>query len=1170
MNIRIKIVLIILLQSCTQLENKKNTGDSGPQATEVHGHILSNDSISQPVVINSGIPKSVKAGKSPEVLTGLNVKPAGKPDIVLAGIPDICTPGQNGYLLPKEITSSGQSILSGIPEVVIAKDAYSKDVNPYSFTAFGTIQGLKHNQIRCLMQDRSGNLWFSNDDGVTRYDGKYLSHFSVKNGLSNNIVLCMMEDRDGILWFGTFGGGVTSYDGKYFTHYTEREGLSNNIVNAIFQDKTGNIWFATSGGGVSKFDGKIFTHFTAKEGLGSNQIRSIFQDKDGYLWFGTFGNGVTKFDGKSFMNYEDKEGFAGNQVVSIFQDHQGNIWFGTYNTGAIKYDGKYFYQFTDKQGLSDNNVLSMIQDVTGSIWFGTSGGGISKFDGNNFTHFTEKEGLTNNYVRCSLIDKQGSLWFGTRDGGLLKYNGDLFTHYTESEGLGNSKVLSIMQDTKGDLWFGSFSNGISRYDEKKIVRYSLKEGLLNDRIYSIVEDKSGNIWIGSDGMGVARFDGKYFNHYTQYEGLCYNAIRCILQDRTGNLWFGSYGGGVSKFDGKTFVNYSEASGLSSNKVLCMLEDKKGNIWFGTDGAGVTSFDGKIFTNFMVKEGLSHNTVTSVLEDKNGDLWFGTSGGGVTRYDGKYFTIYTEKDGLTNNYINSLYQDKHGKIWMGTRFGPNILEEGKLLQKTKTSELPLFSNYSYEDGFLGIGCNMAALFEDRAGVIWIGATNRLTAIHPESEFPDTIAPNIQLTNVQLFNENIPWINLEHKMDSSFILNNGVKVGDFQFSSVSKWYYLPENLNLAYNNNYLTFSFIGITQKQPQKVKYQYQLEGQDKNWSSLTGRTDVSYGNIDPGDYLFKVKAMNSEGIWSNEYHYSFTIRPPWWKTWWFYAIVIIGALAFIMSYIKWRERELEQQKNWLQKKVEEQTSELKVKNEELHSKNEELQIINSEKDKFFSIIAHDVRGPLSSFQALTELMEEDLQSLNSDEIQSMVGAMKNSAANLFELLGNLLEWARMQRGLIPFNPELLLLEELLNASTEIILQAGHNKSIAIVLDIPADLKVIADKNMLSSVVRNLTSNAVKFTAKGGKVTISAKETGNDRIEISVTDSGIGMKKQMVDDLFKIDTNTSRPGTEGEYSTGLGLLLCKDFTEKQGGRIWAESEVGKGSTFYFTIQSGKKS
>lgn len=242
----------------------------------------------------------------------------------------------------------------------------------------------------------------------------------------------------------------------------------------------------------------------------------------------------------------------------------------------------------------------------------------------------------------------------------------------------------------------------------------------------------------------------------------------------------------------------------------------------------------------------------------------------------------------------------------------------------------------------------------------------------------------------------------------------------------------------------------------------------------------------------------------------------------------------------------------------------KIAEAEIILKNEELQKLNSEKDKFFSIIAHDLRGPFNGFLGLTQIMAEDLPSLKMAEIQEIAVSMKNSATNLFRLLENLLHWARMQQGLIPFNKEALALFPIIEESVEMLMEAAKNKGIEITNEVSDLLEVFADSNMLQTVIRNLVSNAVKFTPKGGKITIRAKMLSDNDIEISINDSGIGMSKALVDNLFQLDVKTNRPGTEGEPSTGLGLLLCKEFVEKHGGKLWVKSEEGKGSTFYFSI------
>jgi len=237
---------------------------------------------------------------------------------------------------------------------------------------------------------------------------------------------------------------------------------------------------------------------------------------------------------------------------------------------------------------------------------------------------------------------------------------------------------------------------------------------------------------------------------------------------------------------------------------------------------------------------------------------------------------------------------------------------------------------------------------------------------------------------------------------------------------------------------------------------------------------------------------------------------------------------------------------------------------EIKLKNDQLLKLDAEKDKFFSIISHDLRSAFSSFLGLTQIMVEELPGLPMYQIQELAEIMRNSATSLFNLLENLLHWASMQQGLISFNPEVHQLLPIVNESIAIILEPAHNKEIELVLDIPDDLAIFADMNMLQTIIRNLVSNAVKFTMKGGKINLSAKTTGDKSVEVSIQDTGIGMSPQIIDNLFRLDVKANRQGTEGEASTGLGLLLCKEFAEKHGGKIWAESKEGKGSHFKFSL------
>ncbi|MGE5395376.1 MAG: ATP-binding protein, partial [Candidatus Saccharibacteria bacterium] len=251
-------------------------------------------------------------------------------------------------------------------------------------------------------------------------------------------------------------------------------------------------------------------------------------------------------------------------------------------------------------------------------------------------------------------------------------------------------------------------------------------------------------------------------------------------------------------------------------------------------------------------------------------------------------------------------------------------------------------------------------------------------------------------------------------------------------------------------------------------------------------------------------------------------------------------------------------------------TERKEAEKEISQKNEELENLNATKDKFFSIIAHDLRSPFNSLLGLTEMLSVDLPNMSKEDVQPMVNIIYKSTNNLYRLLENLLQWSQIQSGTIPFDPKPVSLKLVIDESVEVTKEPAMLKEIDIASTVNNQLMVYADSNMLQTVIRNLMSNAIKFTPKGGKVTVAAFRTEDNQVEISVADTGIGISETMIGNLFRMDVKTNRMGTEREPSNGLGLLLCKEFVEKHGGKIWVESEVDKGSVFHFTIPAPSKS
>ena len=1158
------IVFFLSLTACNQQHKQESSSPFSPKIVEAKGYVVPHDSMAKPKTVLAGNPVAVKTGKPEVILTNTNVFPAGVPKVVKAGTPKIYKPGEDSIFVQKTVPAIDSPFMAGVPEMVLVKDAYIKDNNPKNFSSFTKLQGLKHNNIFCIMQDNIGNLWFGTVGGACRYDGKYFTHFTTKEGLSNDFVTSILQDKRGNMWFGTWGGGVNRFNGKKFTHFTQKEGLGYNVVLSILQDKQGNMWFGAMNGYISKYDGKTFTNFSIKDDNIKNTIESIIQDKRGNLWFGTFSNGVFCYDGKSVKHFTPKEGLTNISVPSMLEDKNGKIWFSISRNGVCCYDGKTFLQYNGKEGLGNKTVSEIIQDKSGDLWFGTHEDGLFRYDGKSYEHFTEKEGLSNNTVYCLFMDKNGTIWTGGAGGGVNRYNGNIFTHYTEKEGLSDKRVESIKQDKGGNLWFGTWAGGANRYDGKSFTRFTKKQGLSNQLMTCILQDKSGNLWFSTWGDGVFYYDGKCFLHYTEKEGLSFNYVQSIIQDKSGNIWFGTDSGGECCFDGKYFTTYAEKQGLSSSSFHSSLQDKNGNLWFGTD-QGVNRYDGKSFTHFTEKEGLSNNYITGILQDNNGSFWFGTRGGGVCRYDGKSFMCFTEKEGLCSNDVESALQDKSGNLWFGTAAGLSKLSAdymvklAKVTDKGSTDQPVLFKNYTYEDGFLGIGCNGNSISKDDNGIIWIGTNDRLTAYHPEGDEADTSGPNIQMTGIQLFNENISWLKFDENKDTSLVLGNGVSVSKVKFDSISSWYFLPQNLSLAYNNNYLTFHFIGITQKQSQKVKYKYKLEGLDNNWSGMTSRTEVPYGNIPNGTYTFKVKAMNSEGYWSKEYRYTFIIRPPWWKTWWARTgsglIVLMLALVFYYRRIaSFRQRQKE-----LEKEVEVATVEIRKQKEEAESQRAKAEKSEKFKQQFLANMSHEIRTPMNAVMGMTDLV---LGTSLEEKQKFYLVRIKKSSDNLLHIINDILDLSKIEAGKMELEHIDFSINDLVDQVKQTLQHRAEEKGLAFITHVKSDVSdvVMGDPARLNQVLINLAGNAIKFTEKGSVTIEVTKE--NQGIRFAIVDTGIGIPKDKLQTVFENFSQANASDTRKHGGTGLGLSISQQLVGMMGGNIEVESKEGSGTTFSF--------
>jgi ligand-binding sensor domain-containing protein/serine phosphatase RsbU (regulator of sigma subunit) len=684
---------------------------------------------------------------------------------------------------------------------------------------YDVTDGLGGSDVTSIIQDKDGDLWFGlSEGGISRYDGRTFRTFTTKDGLPINNVRTVFEDSRDNLWFGTMeyfsekGAGVCRYDGKSFQTFTTKDGLADDAIMAIYEDDQGNMWFGTLNGGASKFDGTRFQNYTKENGLLSNLVGDITQDKAGKLWFGhgfEWGYGATRYDGRSFTHFTTRDGLAHNAVASITADAHGNLWFGTLG-GVSKYDGKAFKNLIIAERLS-GAVCDVFQTKDGDIWFATWSGVIRYRDG-ELLSFTAKEGLAHDWTMCITEDREGNLWFGTDMSGASRYDRSV-----QNIPVAITANRSLIRDEKGNLWFTVSGIGLGRYDGESMQTFAAEDGLPEAEVRPIYEDSRGNIWIGTFG-GLARYDGERFQTFTHKDGLSFDWIGVVYIDNHGLVWIGSQSsGGVCTYDGAKSVQVAGKDELGGNDFIGdITQDADGNMWFSVIGVGLCKYDGKAFTHFTARDGLPSDKGFCLLADSKGSVWFGTEGGGVCRYDGKGFRTFTVEDGLASNFLQAIFEDSQGNLWFGTKAGGVSKFDGRNFQ-TLTTDSGLLSN------------TVLAIKEDENGDMLFGTAGGITIYTPPKE---KIPPPVIVTEV-VADEVYP-----------------APVGATHASP----------LQIPSTTPRISFAYHGMSFK-TKRMRYNYMLEGHDADWQA-TRDEEASYENLKPGDYVFKVIAINRDLVYS--------------------------------------------------------------------------------------------------------------------------------------------------------------------------------------------------------------------------------------------------------------------------------------------------------------------
>ena len=1025
--------------------------------------------------------------------------------------------------------------------------------NNLTFNNLNIEQGISQSTAKIIFQDSKGYIWIGTNDGLNRYNGyeyKIYNYEEGKNSISHNDITDITEDENGYIWVGTVQGmnRINTETGEIQNYTKENEKIPNDSTSEVIKTQENKIVVATYSG-ICVYNEEKYAFepvLNTGNGLMSDIVYSLDEDKYGNIWVGT-DMGVHKIskDFKILETYggpKEENSVVQDAVYNMYcDDKYDTVWIGTADSGVFKLNTKtkevkqYKNDPNDEWSLPSNQIGEVLRDKNDNLWIGTDGG-LAYYDEEE-EHFYiiyrnkiyDKNSLVYDNIKSMIQDKEGIIWIGTYSGVSIFDTESSIKHYKagpdEDYLLNENMVHGIYEDSDGYLWVGSKLKGISIIDRENHSATSISTEN-NDIIKSdMINDITGYkdfIFVATDG-GILRIDKKTrkIKNYSVEDGLVNEAVKDIMVDDKGYLWAGTINGlSIINIETEEIIDMTKY--IDTEKYIKHIyQDNEGNYYLGLlrdEGLcyiNVKQKKIKYFSNDKSdKSSISSNRVRYINGDSKGNVWIGTSYG-INKFDRKTETFerYTAEDGIANNTIYGILVDNDDNIWMSTNKGISKLnpETGKI------------ENLSVTDGLQSNEFNGNASFKSDSGELFFGGINGLNTFYPQD------------------------IN---KMDS------GTKVLFDGFSIDNKEYNDIEGMKFKSSTDDINIKFFTPIYSSNKNLMYEYKLIGASGEVFT-TKNNYVTFSELPPGKYTFEVRVIDTGGNKSEASSVSFKIKPPFWRSPIAILAYIIAAILFVLKY-KYEVKKLDR---LVKERTKDLVEEMK-KNTILHNKNIKLE---RNKNSYFVNLSHELRTPLNVMSSTNQLLKglSGNSIIDGEKLNYYVDISQRNCKRLLNLINNILDSSKLQNDMYQITLKETDVVYLVEETALTLKDYIYSKGIDLIIDPQIEEKMIkCDPYEIERCIINLVGNAVKFTPEGGSITIDIEDL-DDKVKISVTDTGCGIDEKFHKAIFDrfSQVEDSEPVKSG---SGLGLTITNQIIKLHKGKIYVESELGKGSTFVIIL------